>query len=365
MTQFNIFIFVLMSFAALAQPDPRIAILAQQTHATCARSDDAIITITILEGEAPAVIQWNNTTESLFGAAIIPTSGDLFHISGLKPGNYKVYISNTVGADTSFSLVLKAPPLLEYKITFEAEKCFRANTAFISIDTIFGGIPPYSARINNVPEPNFRWENLEAGTYFIEMEDAVGCIREDAVILPAGPEFSFDLGSPAVVFTGDTVFGTFTAERTLSTITWTPEDCCTFRVDGSYDIYADKSTMVNLCLTDTNGCKAVDDWFVTVKRRRDLYAPNVFTPDSGDEENRHFCLFANDGVADLAWMKIADREGRIWFEEKNVPVNAPMRGWNGTAGGQKAPSNVYFWAAQVRYTDGRSLLFTGDVTVVR
>ncbi len=349
-----------------AQNSSKFSIWAQTIDATCHSSNDAVITLTLVEGMAPAVVQWENQTESLLGASIIPFTGVPLNLTQLMPGAYKIYVSNTLGMDTTFLLPLNAPQPITYTLDFEAETCFGANTGMIEVTGITGGVPPFTVLVNDVYSSNNRWENLPHGSYFVELEDAAGCLIEEGVILPSGLEFEFDLGPDVVLFTGDTLFGMFAPQHTLAKIDWEPSTCCQFNLNGSYWISSINDTNIQVSLTDQLGCGATDDLSLTVKRRRDLYAPNVFSPEGqASPENQRFSLFANGGIETIEWMQVGDRDGQLWFDRKNIPINDPTQGWDGQTNGRKAPTGVYVWAAKVRYTDGRSETLTGDVTLVR
>lgn len=334
-------------------------------NATCHNSDDAAISILILAGLTPAVMQWQNTDRFISGAEIIEGSGGIFNLNGLQPGNYKIYLANGFGADTSLNIVLSAPNPIVYDLNFEGEKCYGKASGWIELSNFTGGIPPYSVLVGDQTAPDNKWKNLEYGTYFVEVEDAVGCLVKDAVVLPSGLEFDFEMGDPLHLFSGDTISGTFVAGRVLQDITWTPTNCCLFQIDGTYQVFSQKNTNINIVLTDSNGCKSEDNWEVLVQRKRSIYAPNIFTPTSDTPENQLFSLFSGGGITALKWLRIGDQTGRLWYSAQNIAVDDPSNGWDGTASGKQAPIGVYFWAAEVVYTNGSTEVLQGDVTLVR
>jgi hypothetical protein len=334
-------------------------------NATCFNSDDAAISIVILEGVTPAVLQWQNTDLAISGAEIIDGSVGIFHLNALRPGNYKIYLANGFGADTSINVVLTAPPQIIYKLNFEGEKCYGKSSGWIELSDFMGGIPPYSVLVGDQTAPNNRWENLHYGSYFVEIEDAAGCLVKEAVVLPSGLEFDFEMGDSLHLFSGDTISGTFVTGRVLQDISWTPSNCCQFHVNGSYQIFPKKDTDINIVVTDTNGCKSEDNWGIIVHRKRSIYAPNVFTPTSGTPENQLFSLFSAGGIKEIKWLRIGDQTGRLWYNAQHIATDNPSNGWDGTASGKQAPVGVYFWVAEVVYTDGRTEVIQGDVTLVR
>ena len=360
-------IFCCFPFYLQAQkPDSSVLKVAVTgSNATCSNSDDAAISIVILEGITPAVLQWQNTSLAISGAEIIDGSGGIFNLNALQPGNYKIYIANGFGADTSLNVVLTAPPPITYELTFEGEKCYGKASGWIELSDFVGGIPPYNVLVDDQTAPNNRWENLHYGSYFVEIEDAAGCLIKEAVVLPSGLEFDFEMGDSLHIFSGDTISGVFVTDHILQNITWTPTDCCLFHVDGTYQVFPKQSMDIHIIVTDSNGCKSEDNWEVMVHRKRSIYAPNVFTPMSGITENQVFSLFSGGGIKELKWLRIGDQTGRLWYSAQHIAVDDPSNGWDGTASGKQAPIGVYFWAAEVVYTDGRTELLHGDVTLVR
>jgi len=62
---------------------------------------------------------------------------------------------------------------------------------------------------------------------------------------------------------------------------------------------------------------------------------------------------------------VFDRWGSLVYQEKNVHLNNPSDGWDGTYKGKKLNPDVYVWVAKVRYLDDVVVQFSGDVTLVK
>lgn len=111
---------------------------------------------------------------------------------------------------------------------------------------------------------------------------------------------------------------------------------------------------------------ATDELHVEVKRERDVYVPNVFAPEMADlTENQVFSVYGGKGIKTVSSLRVYDRFGRLWFENRNFAVNDPAAGWGGAHEAAEAPAGVYLWRAVLLYNDGRELLLQGDVTLVR
>ncbi|MCW5898131.1 MAG: gliding motility-associated C-terminal domain-containing protein [Flavobacteriales bacterium] len=125
---------------------------------------------------------------------------------------------------------------------------------------------------------------------------------------------------------------------------------------------------VELWVSDVHGCVDATSLAVTVDPVHEVVIPNVFTPDpngSGggaydpyDLSNDVFYPFAKD-VADFR-MRIFNRWGELVFESDEL-----KRGWDGWYRGQLCPQDVYVVRAWFRFTDGKELVRTTDLTLLR
>ncbi|MFZ4634532.1 MAG: gliding motility-associated C-terminal domain-containing protein, partial [Saprospiraceae bacterium] len=111
-----------------------------------------------------------------------------------------------------------------------------------------------------------------------------------------------------------------------------------------------------LVATDTFGCQAETVYAVTVDKTRQVYAPNVFSPEI-DGENSMFNLFPGKGIEALQRLRVFDRWGARVYEGVN--------GWDGFVRGEPAPPGVYVWYAELQYIGGGTGLLEGDVTLIR
>jgi gliding motility-associated-like protein len=83
-----------------------------------------------------------------------------------------------------------------------------------------------------------------------------------------------------------------------------------------------------------------------------IYLPDAFTP-NGDGRNDVLYVMAGAEVARLHSFSVFNRWGQRVFSVQNVPANSPMYGWNGKAGGEEAPPEVYVYYLEVERKDGK------------
>lgn len=124
------------------------------------------------------------------------------------------------------------------------------------------------------------------------------------------------------------------------------------------------STTYLLMATDTSGCVVTDEIKVSVSDDNRVYAPNVFNPDAADSDNRFF-LSADNGVAVVRRLLIADRWGGIVFDRENIMPDDSAQGWDGTWRGKVAQVGVYTYWAELERIDGTRFTKTGAVSLIR
>jgi hypothetical protein len=85
-------------------------------------------------------------------------------------------------------------------------------------------------------------------------------------------------------------------------------------------------------VTDINGCTGTADVFVELDANRNVYIPNVFSP-NGDGPNDEFRIFACTGVTSINSVKVFDRWGGLVYEADSLL--AGLRRWPAPLGWQK------------------------------
>jgi hypothetical protein len=131
-------------------------------------------------------------------------------------------------------------------------------------------------------------------------------------------------------------------------------------------IHTFETTTYSITVYDANKCMATGSILVNVDPNRNVYLPNVFHAGDPSGLNDHFAPWVGLGVDVVNYMQVYDRWGELLFERKNfVPENQPSLGWNGKFKGDWVQPGVYIYLVEVKFLDGRVLLYRGDVTVIR
>lgn len=202
----------------------------------------------------------------------------------------------------------------------------------------------------------------EEGLYWVQVES--GCetvydsiyVFENDLDISLGPDLEINLGDSVLInaqITGQPSLEWFDPlENTLSCYTC-PETFARPFFDVEY-------TLMGM---DANGCYGEDQIVVRVNKDRNIFIPNVFSPNF-DGLNDIFYLQGKGG----GWIntfKIFNRWGAVVFESRGGFVNDPDYGWNGVFKGKELNSAVFVYYAEVEYLDGMVEVYAGDVTLVR
>jgi len=117
--------------------------------------------------------------------------------------------------------------------------------------------------------------------------------------------------------------------------------------------------------TVSNACGEVSDAIqVTYESCREVYVPNVFSP-NGDGINDRFLLQDNGDVEAVLLLRIFDRWGGQVFENRQFLPNDSSAAWDGKFRGKPATQGVYTWFAEIQFRDGQSVILSGEIVLVR
>ena len=64
-------------------------------------------------------------------------------------------------------------------------------------------------------------------------------------------------------------------------------------------------------------------------------------------------------------MEIYTRSGELVFQQSEFPVNDENFGWDGTFQGEPLKPQLLAYFLDVLYTDGKSKIFKGEITLIR
>jgi gliding motility-associated-like protein len=128
-------------------------------------------------------------------------------ISGLCPGDYSLKIANRDGCskDTLFKIA-QFPPI-QARATLNNLVCSPGQiTGTVRIDSVRGGVGPYSYIFNNRPaSAQNTFSTIGPGNYPIVVRDAKNCSFNTSITVPSLPGLNASIPSLSVVNVGDSV----------------------------------------------------------------------------------------------------------------------------------------------------------------
>lgn len=347
------------------EPDVLVALIDTTTtmNVSCDGDTDGQIGIIPQGGTGPYAFDWAGGVSNSSVAI------------GLVPGTYNVTVTDANGCTADTVRVITSPPRIFATIpTPEEPLCFGFQT-LITVDTAFGGNGPlFRFSVDNGPQQLIgSGVPVLAGTHSISVFDMNGCSTDTILTINEPLPVSVSLGVDQEIQLGDSAIieGQILEVVPIDTINWNPLETLTCLSPDCRRVSVKplNSTEYFLTAIDTNGCIGVDAIFIEVDKNRNVFIPNIFTPE-GDGINDFFKPFIGPGVVQINFFQVYDRWGELVHQANGFVPSNDLTGndpnaWDGFFKGKKMNSGVYVYLISVSFVDGVELLYRGDVTLIR
>ncbi|MEM9886278.1 MAG: gliding motility-associated C-terminal domain-containing protein [Bacteroidota bacterium] len=351
------------STIAMQEPDPiRLSVSDASQTVTCAGDEDGFIQLRVDGGNGlgGAPFDW---------AGGVAGARDSLAVD-LSPGTYFVTVVDARGCTDSTSYTIGEPSLIMATIPVPPEPaCFGFQTNIIVTDASGGAGGPYSFAVNNLSKTTLAGSIPVFGgqEHMISVFDVRGCSFDTTIFINQPPPVEVVLPEEIEVQLGDSlrlrpdVFSV--APIDTSTILWTPSEFLSTTSELNPIIRPVNSGEYFLTLMDLNGCMGEASVFIDVDKKRNVYIPNVFSPNS--IRNSQFEVGFGAGVRKMNFMRVYDRWGELVYElGESGPSIGGIGDWDGTFNNQPLPSGVYVYLIEVEFEDNITLLYRGDVTIL-
>lgn len=336
----------------------------QTSDVSCAGDEDGVITVVAQGGNinlGGVVYLWEN--------GVAPPSSNT--AVNLAPGTYSVIATDVKGCADSLTQTINEPLPIQFALgEIMPILCFGQNT-FLTVDSVWGGRPTtyqFSVdgginRLPGDPSPVF------AGDHKVTVVDIVnGCEVDTTITIDEPQEIIVELPAIVEIELGDsltTLDPEITSSLPIDSFIWEPGNQLSCTNCKNPRVLAIQDQLYTLTIVDANGCSASAQVLLDVDRNRNVYVPNIFSP-NGDGVNDKFQVYTGIGVTGINFIKVYDRWGELMFEEADLPPSPNgTPGWNGTFNGEKMNPAVFMYLIEVRFLDEQVLLYRGDVTLIR
>ena len=242
--------------------------------------------------------------------------------------------------------------------------CFGDFNASIEITGVIGGDAPYVFSFNQFSfSSTTNFSSLSAGVYSVTVKDASGCELTTEIIIENPEELQVELGDDLFLELGESSnleALTNVPTNELDSVIWVTSDIFDCPTCLQQEIAPLRGTVYSVILINENGCVAEDALRVFVNNKKRIYIPNAFSP-NGDGWNDEFMIFGGNGIAEIEQFQIFTRWGEQVFEQSNFQPNDANMGWDGFFKGKKMNPAVFVYFAKVKYLNGETEVFKGDL----
>lgn len=209
------------------------------------------------------------------------------------------------------------------------------------------------------------WVVTNEGTYSVTVTG--GCAKDSAEFRVIQSPLSIDLGPDLQGDFGDQIeiIPSLDFLAPITTYAWVMDpywySALTCDTCGTTTLHLLGNTTISVTIENSIGCKARDELVVTANRK--LFYPTAFSPNA-DGINDQFYLQSKHDLK-IKSFKVFDRWGGLVFDKPETVTNSEQDGWDGKAGQKQMQAGVYTWMAEVVFPDDVTLLYKGEVTLVR
>ncbi|MCC6814912.1 MAG: gliding motility-associated C-terminal domain-containing protein [Saprospiraceae bacterium] len=284
-------------------------------------------------------------------------------ISGLEAGWIRVKVLDKNLCPAEDSILLNQPPPLWLTSTTFPAGCIDQKSGGAEVK-ITGGVPTYHY-LWNTGDSTDNIRNINSGTYTVEVTDANGC-KVDAELKVdqlSNPQISLSIQDTIIEF-GSTLRLYSLTNVNFPKYHWISDEKISCDTCSSVTINPTKDQTITLIVIDENGCTAEAKMNIHVLISKEVWTPNVFSPNS-DLVNDHFTIYGKPSLINIDRLQIFNRWGELLYEDYNLPPNDSSFGWNGTFRNKPVNPGVFVFVAQVKFSDGEIRQLSGDVTLIR
>jgi gliding motility-associated-like protein len=302
-----------------------------------------------------------------FGPETTEYSGIVVEV--LLPGVYYLVVQDIQNGceSTDSAEVRMTSGLPEASIEMVPPLCAGDESGEIRVQPVVGDHCPCTYSLDGIlfqSSPVFT--GLTAGSYNIVVRDSLHCEWDTQVVLDDGQVLDLDIGPDLELrFTDSvTLYAVLNGGIMPDSIIWEPAEalsCSNCLNPGLTAIYNR-----NFAVTATAywGDCVVSDMLLVRVSDIEVFVPNIFTPNH-DGINDNLTVFGSPVVERIISFAVFDRFGECVYEVKNIPLNQPDLGWDGTYKGRQMNPGVFVYHLLFELRDGSVREQRGDITLLR
>lgn len=334
------------SFTITLTNGPNVSLVSSQ-NLSCFGAADGSAEIAVVGGDAPYTYVWtpNVSTSTL--------------AENLTAGTYTVAVTDASNCTTLFEFAINQPNEIQVQPDVSNPTCGLQNGS-IALN-VSGGTAPFTYSWSPVASNEMTLNNLSAGSYTAEITDANGCQAAFTQTLQTEGTIPIQVSATSIVIQpGDSAsLGVFvTGGISDFDVVWFPQESlscptCPFTQAGPIN-----NTTYIVTVTTPDGCIATSSILVLVQIPcNGVFLPTIFSPNQ-DGLNDSYCVLGS--CLESIEFAIYNRWGEEVFR-----TNDQSRCWDGKFRGKDAPQGVYAYKFIATESNGKTVIESGNISLVR
>jgi gliding motility-associated-like protein len=291
----------------------------------------------------------------------------------LSLGTYSVTVTDPKGCKDTLNYFINEPGKIFTNFKKPALPRCNNETTVVKVDSAYGGTGKsqfvYTVDFGTTLPIGIESGQLYAGPHVISIiETQTGCSIDTTIFIDEPDAIIVNLGNDVIVGLGDSLLLTpiiLSSALPIDSVVWTPLTSLSLTNDP-LKVYTSPldDILYTLTVYDLNKCSGSDQILVELERNRNVFIPNIFTPND-DNNNDLFFPQTGIGVSKVNYLNVYDRWGNHLYSAGNISQGDAGIGWDGTFKGKDMNPGVYVYVMEVAFIDGTKLLYRGDITLVR
>ncbi len=346
--------------STIVKMDGWIMMESSVTDVSCFGMDDGVIDINTNGKNFPFTYEWDNGRQV--------GTGD--NLTGLTPGDYSITVTDATGiCQEVTTMTVNEPDALSASALIDSSSiCELETESIVTVGQVTNARGALSYSVDGIEFSNSNRFVLDAGqSYTITVQDAAGCDADIDVTLPEPSGLSVDLPEDIILNLGNDleIEADFAASSNVD-FSWSPAESLSCDDCPNPMATPTRTTTYTLTVSDDNGCIKEASVIVYLSTTRRVFAPNIFSP-NGDGLNDLYTIFTSTDALSVNKLNIYDRWGEKVYESPTdfVPGDEFNHGWDGRYHGQNAPNGVYVYTIEITFIDGKTEVFSGELTLAR
>ena len=277
-------------------------------------------------------------------------------------GKYRVVVNNVLGcaglpSDPAAVNVYNIEEAPVISTQSDLVICKGGNARLIS--SVSTGNQWYKNDIPIQGAVDMTYTATSSGKYTVKHRNFIGCESPSSnAINLSEQEFKISLdANSSIADYGSKIILNVGSNLRYKILSWSPSNLFQDIDAKSQAFILQKDLKITVNAISENGCPASATVEVLLKKKKDLFIPNTFTP-NGDGRNDVFKVFGTN-IEMVEW-NIYSQWGELIHKSKQQDAI-----WDGTYRGVMQPVGVYLYKCVVRFKDGEEIVKNGAINLLR